>query len=465
MTTPPTGITSPQPSAAEGRRKAPGNPGIGLGASPVLKDKGKEKELVKMQRTPQPQHLTQTKLTGFGITQGPLGSSVPAQAAPEVRAENGSGITNAPTTEPVSMDTAPAPPTSTGGGQVVTTDFLLKSLQENTNQIIKSFTAHLGALSQRVDVNASKIASNSDDISKNRGEIVNHGKEIELLASRVRSLEEAAGSETAHLAMRAALDDEYLRARRSLRQWPITGISEEEMWGAVGEFIHETLRVPETDISQSDISEVTRVLGDTVAGNVREEVIVTLHDKKARDTIMGHAVNLADHVGPDGRPTAGIRLEVPPSLMDPFRLLSRFGTRLRARHGEGTKRHIKFDDFAGSLYANIKLPGDELWTRVTPSMARRDLEASMKEENSFHQRRMASKLVPGPRDGLGPRERLGRPQLLAPPRPRDEERPVVRATAPTPGSSRQVAYSAGPPEGKRPRWTAPERGPPPKRHV
>ena len=93
--------------------------------------------------------------------------------------------------------------------------------------------------------------------------------------------------------------------------------------------------------------------------------------------------------------------------MDKFRLLSRFGTRLGARHGEGTKRHIKFDDYSGSLFANIKLPGDTTWTKVTPDASWDDLEASMRKESLHNQKRMAAKLV------LGPRERLGRPLPLA----------------------------------------------------
>ena len=102
----------------------------------------------------------------------------------------------------------------------------------------------------------------------------------------------------------------------------------------------------------------------------------------------------------EGRPTAGIRLEIPEELKDTFRLLARFGTRLRARHGDGTKRHIKFDDFSGTLYTNIKLPGDTTWTKVTPAMAREDLEASHREENARHQKRLATKLVPGPQERL-----------------------------------------------------------------
>ena len=57
-------------------------------------------------------------------------------------------------------------------------------------------------------------------------------------------------------------------------------------------------------------------------------MIVTLFDKRARDTIMGLAVNLAGHFVPEGRPTASIHLEIPADLMDTFRLLSWFGTRL-----------------------------------------------------------------------------------------------------------------------------------------
>ena len=94
---------------------------------------------------------------------------------------------------------------------------------------------------------------------------------------------------------------------------------------------------------------------------------------------MLSSTNLATCTDHEGKPTAGIRLEIPDELADSFCLLSRFGTRLRARHGPGTKRHIKFDDYSGSLYSNVKLPGDESWTRVTVPMASDDLQASISE--------------------------------------------------------------------------------------
>ena len=89
-------------------------------------------------------------------------------------------------------------------------------------------------------------------------------------------------------------------------------------------------------------------------------------------------------------------MEIPEELADTFRLLSRFGTRLRARHGNGTRRHIKLDEFKGSLYSNIKLPGDTEWTRVLPEMARADLAASAREVNAANQAWLAAKLIPGP---------------------------------------------------------------------
>ena len=70
------------------------------------------------------------------------------------------------------------------------------------------------------------------------------------------------------------------------------------------------------------------------------------------------------------------------------------------RHGPGTKCHIKFDDYAGLLFANVKLPGDAIWTRVSPDKARADLEASVQEEDSRNKMRFATKLVPGPSERL-----------------------------------------------------------------
>ena len=121
-------------------------------------------------------------------------------------------------------------------------------------------------------------------------------------------------------------------------------------------------------------------------------------------------------------------------------ILGSYQARLRARHGAGTKRHIKFDDFSASLFTNVKLPGDSNWTRVTPAMARADLDASMKEEGLAIQKRLAAKLMPGPR------ERLSRPMAMR----ADAQLSLAPAAAPVAG-----------PSGKRPRWSVPDRRPRP----
>ena len=232
-----------------------------------------------------------------------------------------------------------------------------------------------------------------------------------------------------------------MRARRSVRVWPVAGACEEELWGNAGEFLHGPLAIPESDLGQDDVEAVFPVNDPVRPESIRDEVVIRFKNGKIRDMVMSNSVNLASCVDSNGKPTAGTRLEIPDELKDTFRLLSRFGTRLRARHGAGTKRHVKFNDFAGSLYANVKLPGDAGWTRVTPEMAASDLEASMREENELNQKRLAAKLVPGPR------ERLQR--SLAESRPSTQL--AMRAAAPS------AAKVIPGPSGKRPRWSGPPR--------
>ena len=397
-----------------------------------------------MKRTPQPT-LTQSKLT----------SMIQPRSSAESGSQDDSGraAPRAVSLDVVEMDTSSAIPATAPnagaaipltGAAMVTTDFLLKALKENSDHLIKSFNASLGALSVRIDDNASRITSNSTAIASQAAVSVTQQAELESLNNRVLQLERGKPDLGMPLDRKASLGPGYMRARRSVRLWPIHGDNDDELWPGVGEFLHGALAIPEDLVSQEDIESIVRVVGSRGQPD-RKEAIVTFFDKQQRDLVVSNSPSLANKIDRDGRPTAGIRMEVPPELEDTFRLLHRFGARLRARHGAGTKRHIKFDDFEGSLYTNIKLPGDSAWTKVTPAMAREDLGASLREENSNTQKRLASKLVPGPR------ERLGRPmeavRMALPARVRGTPPPI----APDP---------AGPgPVGKRPRWSAPDRRP------
>ena len=340
------------------------------------------------------------------------------------------------------MDTSTAACAPAGGGTNVTTDFLLRALRENSELLIKSFNASLGAISQRVGDNTAGIAANAAAISQQQSATERQREEIRKLSDRVKNLETCPAVPLNQPEKRATLGPGYLRARRSIRLWPVHGNSDNDLWGGVGEFLHETLAISDSEIGQEDIEKIDRA-GESREQPGRNEVIVTFFDKFKRDLVVSSSPALASRVDGEGKPTAGVRIEVPPELSDTFRLLSRFGTRLRARHGVGTKRHIKFDDFTGSLYSNIKLPGDESWTKVTVAMAREDLAASMHEESAHTRKRLATKLVPGPR------ERLARPL------------PISDQTTSGRLSTRRLPHPVPPvagPSGKRPRWSVPEGG-------
>ena len=408
-------------------------------ASPVLQ----ERKSATMKRTPQPT-LTQSKLTS--LLQARSGPEV----APSLPVTPGTDAPRVVSLETVEMDTSSATPVSAGsdpvpppGSSMVTTDFLLKALKENTDFLIKSFNSSIGALSTRIEDNATRISNNSEAISRQAATSASQRAELEAVAVRVSALERAESRpECGQVDERATLSMSYLTARRSVRLWPVAGQSDDELWEGVGEFLHGTLAINEGDVCQEDIESVSRVL-DGREHSGKEEVLVKFFDKQKRDLVVSSSPSLAKEVDREGKPTAGIRLEIPPELSDTFRLLHRFGTRLRARHGVGTKRHIKFDDYCGSLYANIKLPGDASWTKITPAMARADLSASMREENEHTQKRLAAKLVPGPRVRLSrPVGELRALQTLR------TERPAPQAGGGAPAPC---------PSGKRPRWSVPDR--------
>ena len=424
---------SPSPKRSTKRKRDPlvtrNDEEVKESASPDLERKEKI-----MKRTPQPQ-LTQSRLTGTGMLQ--LSGQPPTKSRldPPVPASPGLEQGTATVTDDHDMDTSEGAPDANptqGKSTLVTTDFLLRALKENTDFLLKSFNSNLGALTKRVEDNSSRIDATQTATQVNGKAIEAHGLDISSLRDRVSALEKSGASApggTTVATVRASLSPDYMLARRSLRLWPIVGSSIQDIWGGVGDFIHDLLKISTADAGQDDIEDIHRPTQQG-GGAVNNEVVVVFRDKKIRDLIMSGTVNLASAVDGAGKPTAGVRLEIPKELDDTFRLLARFGTRLRARHGPGTKRHVKFDDFAGSLYTNVKLPGDNEWTRVSPQMAASDLENSMKEENTMNQRRLASKLLPGPR------ERLSRPMA-----------PISQDAR---GND-----TTSPPRGKRPRWHGP----------
>ena len=322
-----------------------------------------------MKRTPQPT-LTQSRLTGSGM----LGIHSTASSQPAdpqgVAARNrsfseGDSVTSVETfrspEKSQHMDTSTPslvkkrPRTEEADDSMK--QFFLQALKINREEIIQSFQANLGEMAGKIDANTAAITANREDVRSVKEKTDKHDSQLESLTARVRALETDVPRRP-EVRERAELSEPYLVARRSVRLWPVAGTTDEELWGNVGEFLHGPLAIPVADVGQDDVEEVARVRDPMQPENIRDEVIVRFRNRRTRDMVMAKSVNLASCVDSGGRPTAGTRLELPEELKDTFRLLARFGTRLRARHGEGTKRHVKFDDYSGSLFSNIKLPGD-----------------------------------------------------------------------------------------------------------
>ena len=270
------------------KRKASKELEIEESASPLLKG-GKNKGYSKMQRTPQQiPTLTQTKLTGFGVTHVP--SSV---------ASLPTGSRTPAVPPPMEMDTSAPPALPQAAATIsqaqlsapVTTEVLLRSLKENTEEIIKSFHEHLGAVSTRVGANSSKIAELEACCASNARKTDANEIGVSALARRVEALEK--GTIQAPMQKKATLSRDYLLARRSVRVWPVPGETVEELWEGAGEFIHVNMAIPESDMNQEDIEEVRRAGTSGRAGIIRDEIVIVFKNKEKRDLLLVSSVNLS----------------------------------------------------------------------------------------------------------------------------------------------------------------------------
>ena len=354
-------------------------------ASPLLK-KGRAEQTI-MKRTPQP-NLTQTKLTSM--------IQPPAASSP------------GPTDSANHQSLLSAGPSLGGPGETLNADFFRRLIGENTATVtakLDKVTGDLAALSKTVEASKSEVAEIAEEVGRHSTELVEHKALVDGLAERIARLEK--GGSVVNNSCK--LSHAYLLARRSVRMWPIENSSPQTLWKGVGEFLHKALGIPESDIGPDDIEEVTAIPEPKyAAGNINKEALVTFACPRVRDMVVSSSPNLSNLMD-KGVPTAGLRLEIPDELMGQFRLLSRFGTRLRARHGVGTKRHVKFDDLDGSLYMNIKLPGDESWSKITTETARIDMERTARDESTLVLQRIHAKPLPSSRTDKGPRQRLAAP--------------------------------------------------------
>ena len=266
---------------------------------------------------------------------------------------------------------------------------LKKFMDETTNKKLDSVDSRLHQIETSVSGNAKRLDEQAASIQANAVSIRQiQTYVLNLKTGKVTTANTVLQPTTGPSgnAPSRAEDIEFARARRSLRLWPVEGQNADDLWTAAGIFLGTKLGM-KGKLNKTMIEAISRVEIQSGPG-VKSEALVRFVDNNTRDLVMGAAAMLAPYVNAEGKPTAGIRIEVPSHLRGDFRLLFKFGQILRTRHGKGTRRHVKFDDALGCLFLNLKLPGDATWSRVLLEVARRGLVTSEAASNEILERRL-----------------------------------------------------------------------------
>ena len=265
----------------------------------------------------------------------------------------------------------------------------INSTVQKMNEKVGINTRNLGRLRAVVEANAqtheTEVAKIKESVMKIETSTKTDVQQLRSVVDEMRKkLSGARGGRDGSVAAEAevgaldAREAEFMRARRSIRMWPVVEKEGLDIWGAAANFVHDCLKVPRTDIGKDDVEFISktvprkrrgRVANRTDGSRVVDEIIVRFKTIEARDMVMSHAYNLAPFVDDGGKPTAGVRMEIPAHLSGEFQDFQTYGKMLSDKYGKGFKRHVKFDNKERHLFMEIKLPDSEEWLLVDRSMA------------------------------------------------------------------------------------------------
>lgn len=261
-------------------------------------------------------------------------------------------------------------------------------MENNTNKRFDGIEDKISGMQGTVD----RI---NDNVKANAAKIESHEAKIAEICAEVKKMKQdpfpplgrPLGPPSVPTPLPSPTDDrEFDLARRSLRLWPIAGSTENDLWDSAGLFLGSNLAL-EGKLNEAAIDCIKRV--DIPSGpGVRDEALIRFKDATIRDMVIGSASKLSAFIGSDGKATAGMRMEVPPRLQQTFRVLFKYGQNLRARHGPGTRRHVKFCDLDRTLYLNVKLPQDDNWSKVSIEVAMRGMKAKRSIDDGQLERRL-----------------------------------------------------------------------------
>ena len=177
-----------------------------------------------------------------------------------------------------------------------------------------------------------------------------------------------------------------------MRIWPIEGETQDEMLNGIREFLTGALLLSASEIENMVIEQISKCRPQANSP-IYNEVCATFGDTMMRDKIASRGPYLSSYVDSMKRPTAGMRMEIPPFLLGTFMTLREVGFELRASHGRRTKTHIKFDDRTLDLFLEVRLEGGRSWTRIDAVVARE----MRTESNQTEARKLLRDMPPPPR--------------------------------------------------------------------
>ena len=263
--------------------------------------------------------------------------------------------------------------------------FLGKKIDEGHNKL----DANMSALTMRIDKNENAAALHKQSTDKAIDLLKASVNEIKSKLSDNLGIAPGTAASYAETAGRAAVPvrpprhdqtaNQYWNSRQSARISPIEGAGEEEMWASLQRFFFEKMRIPRTDLNQTDILQVRRVL--TARGRKSKlEVSVKFVDLETRDRIGSYARNLGEYIE-NGKATATFRLDVPSHLTGVHRTLMQYGYDLNKKHGHGFKRNIRPDDTSMSYCIDVLIPGQNngRWSTVSYDQAYADRQIAKED--------------------------------------------------------------------------------------
>lgn len=234
--------------------------------------------------------------------------------------------------------------------------------------------------------NAEEIATNAAKIASNTDRIEEHEKTIESLRSAMGKQEQDQIAMNRGIEARirgAAAEDghgrhggsrpEYAESRTSLRVWPIEGKSMTEIKSNCEEFFTNALGVD--DLEQEVGQFQARRAQGQKDSTVFSEVIVKFRDPTTRDRIASKGPRLSPFIDEKGRPTCGMRMDVPGFLLPTFRLLRRCGFHMK-KNGEIVKHAVRFDDYEESIFLQVKHDSEGEWINIYPDEAHKHLRSA-----------------------------------------------------------------------------------------